>query len=72
MRRVIMVVGFALLAMIGEGAVRVPVAHCTYCYSGTCYSSSMCFHGCFCLTRGGGGGGQCFSTQHAPGYTLLP
>lgn len=37
-------------------------AECAYCYSGDCYNSSICGHGCACLIPGGQFKGKCYSS----------
>lgn len=43
-----------------------PAAECAYCYSGECYSSSICGSGCVCLKRGLDVHGYCYSQGATP------
>ena len=38
-------------------------AACSYCYTGKCYSGSICGRGCMCLKRGLDVHGYCFSVD---------
>jgi hypothetical protein len=51
---------FAAAFAIGNYAAP-PKAKCAWCYSGTCYDSSICGSGCVCVKRGLDLSGECAS-----------
>ena len=60
MRRTIYLAAFILglwfVVFESVTALRVKEAKCAWCYSGACYSSSICGSGCVCMRQDYGAG----------------
>ena len=59
---VISAIVFASAFAVGN-YVAPPKAKCAWCYSGTCYNSSICGSGCVCVKRGYSPSGECMSFE---------
>jgi len=63
MTRALLLLAAVLVVFSSFFALLPTQARCAYCYTGECYSSSMCGDGCTCLKRGLDLQGYCYSGE---------
>lgn len=74
MRNLFVMLACAAGFAAAENVARPAPAECLYCYSGTCYNSSICGRGCVCMKEGRAPSGTCVGFDAAPpdGYSVAP